>query len=246
MQLEMVNKGAFFLKFKQPRHAQDTTSPAEEAEYLKGVQDYRTVEEKGFFVTKDIGCLLPHKQYGVRGEGSTLKGYQRASFFFSGVTPWRDTAVGRAKKGKPRKGPVLRDAHGWPTAAQLSHLCHRGSCMRCDHLQIEPQAVGLRRNFCGILGRGECDCGMQPPCLRKYSPTDWDDPTLEFCRTEDEVHAILAPLKATIPFDLLPREEIREAAHKKEHGKPPTRKPVACKRPSDASESGEPPPKRRC
>ena len=229
MQLEMVNKGAFFIKFQQPTLAPDgtplpvvkpkikaATATAEEKAYSKNVKDFRCMEEKGFLVTKDCGCLLPHDQYGSKGAGDTLKGHQRVSYFFCAITPKRDTVESKKKSGKPPKGAAPRDANGWPVSSQISHLCHRANCTRIDHLQIETQAQNLRRNYCGILGLGVCDCGMQPPCLRMYHPRDWEDPNLELCQSEAEVMAALSSLQEIHPFELIPRDRVKQAAREQE------------------------------
>lgn len=168
------------------------------------------MEEKGFLVTTD-GCMFPHEQYGVRGAGATLKGHQRSCYFFTGMMPWKLTT---GKAGKPAKGKAQRDKDGWPTSSHVSHLCHRGSCVRPNHLQIEPQVVNIRRNFCGILKTGSCDCGMQPPCLRKYHPTEWEDPDLKYCQTVDELNHALEGLGVQFPFTVLDREAVRRDAMK--------------------------------
>jgi len=221
----MVNKGAHFLHFEQPVLAPDGCTPlpalkkkgeevtAVESAYAKAVQDYRCMEEKGFLVTKDCGCMLPHDQYGSKGAGNTLKGHQRACYFFCALTPRRDTVE---KKGKPPKGAAPRDSNGWPVSSQISHLCHRASCARIDHLQIETQAANLRRNYCGVLGLGKCDCGMDPPCLRMYHPRDWEDPELELCSTEAEVMAALRPLHERHPFEMIPRTQVQQVAREQE------------------------------
>lgn len=229
MQLEMVNKGAFFPRFQQPTFAPDGTTPlptltksddaratAEEKAYAKCVQDFRCMEEKGFLVTKDCGCLLPHDQYGSKGAGNSIKGHQRSAYFFTAITPMRDTDAGKGKKGKPVKGANPRDANGWPVGSQISHLCHRASCTRIDHTQIETQAENLRRNYCGIMGLGVCDCGMQPPCLRMYHPRDWEDPDFQLCTTKAEVMHVLEALHAAHPFELIPRDQVRNAAQEQD------------------------------
>jgi hypothetical protein len=208
MQLEMFNKGAVFLKFAEPDFAPDGTPIPKDEAYKKGVQQWRQMEEKGFMLTTD-GCMFPHEQYGVRGAGATLKGHQRSTFFFTGMMPWRQT-VGNT--GKPVKGKVIRDKDGWPTGSQISHLCHRGGCCRPDHLQIELQVENLRRNYCGILNTGTCDCGMQPPCLHKYHPSDWEDPNMAFCSAPDSVSTALAGLPAAFTYTVLDRETVRSDA----------------------------------
>lgn len=163
--------------------------------------------EKGVRVTKD-GCILPHEQYGVRGKGSTLKGHLRSAYFFTGKTP------ARAATGKKVKE---RDDNGWPTDSQISHLCHRASCVRADHLQQELRVMNLRRNWCGILGGGKCDCGMSPPCVRMYHPAEWDEPGLEFCTDRQQVVDALGGMCETFPHKVLDKAKVVKAARKSEN-----------------------------
>lgn len=213
MQLEMYNKNGFFFKFEEPTHNPAGEAIAKTAAYAQGVKDYRTMEEKGFFVTTD-GCIFPHDQYGRHQHGATLKGYQRSTFFFSGLMPEKAT---KSKKGKTTK--VTRDQDGWPTDSQVSHLCHRRPCIRGDHLQVEPRTVNLRRNYCGIMGKGGCDCGMFPPCVLKYHPSEWEDPNLEFCKSRNEVALALSGLNEKFPFKLLDRDAVRVDAIKSENAR---------------------------
>jgi len=209
MQLEMYNKGGHFLIFEEPDCDPNCFPIPKGEDYAKGVKDFRTMEEKGFLISKD-GCIFPHEQYGVRGAGATLKGHQRSSFFFTGLVPERAAA---AKTGKPlKKGKCARDGDGWPTHSQISHLCHRGSCVRPDHLQIELQVANLRRNFCGVTGSGKCDCGMHPPCVHKYHPSDWVDPKMSYCETSEEVTNALAGLDCQFPFQQLDRDTVKASA----------------------------------
>ncbi len=51
------------------------------------------MEEKGYFVTKD-GCLIPHELYSTTpSKGKSLKGHQRSSYFFTGLTNASSTAL---------------------------------------------------------------------------------------------------------------------------------------------------------
>lgn len=211
MQLEMFNKNGFFLEFKEPTHNPAGEAIAKTAAYQQGVKDFRTMEEKGFLVTKD-GCIFPHDQYGRHQKGAVLKGYQRSTFFFTGLMPEKAT---QPAKGKVAKVP--RDKDGWPTDSQISHLCHRRSCIRGDHLQVEPRTVNLRRNYCGITGSASCDCGMNPPCVQKYHPSDWEDPSLEYCKSRNEVAVALSGLNEKFPFKLIDRDTVRVNALKSEN-----------------------------
>lgn len=213
MQLEMYSKNAFFFLFAEPTHDPTGKAIAKTPAYQKGVKDFRTMEDKGFLVTKD-GCIFPHDQYGQHQKGAILKGYQRSTFFFTGMMPEKATQTGGGKMTK-----VARDRDGWPADAQISHLCHRRPCIRGDHLQIEPRTVNLRRNYCGILGSSSCDCGMIPPCVHKYHPSDWDDPTIEYCKSRNEVAVALTGLKDKFPFKMLDRESVRVDALKSENSR---------------------------
>ena len=233
MQLEMVNRGAFFINFDVPN-----TDPAgkpipQTKEYKvrlcaiqgrgshlghklvlitvvhvqQGVKDFKTMMEKGVLVTSD-GCICPHEQYGVRDKGSTLRGHLRSAYFFTGVTP------ARMAKGKQQ---TERDNNGWPLDSQISHLCHRGWCVRPDHLQQELRVMSLRRNWCGILGGGGCDCGMTPPCVRMYHPTSWEEPGLAYCSNAQEVATVLSGMKEMFPFKLLDAKDVAKAARKSDN-----------------------------
>jgi len=131
------------------------------------------MERKGVRVTKDIGCLIPHEQYSTYQQGATLKGHQRTFEFFG---RWR-----------PVKSD-LKNEFGWPASLQISHLCHRRGCCRVDHLVVEEQWRNLKRNFCGFSG--ECDCGSEVKCLRRYTMDNQTD-TPEFCLTKEEVEEAL-------------------------------------------------------
>jgi hypothetical protein len=97
MQLEMHNKGAFFLQFSEPGSAPNGDRIARTPAYAKGVSDFRAMEEKGFFITLD-GCMFPHEQYCTPKGVSTLKGHQRSCYFFTGVAPEASTLSGKGKK----------------------------------------------------------------------------------------------------------------------------------------------------
>lgn len=151
---------------------------------------YRTMERKGFRVTSDIGCLIPHDHYCTFAKGSTAKGYQRAFFAWQGFVP---------AQGKD----APRDEAGRDISPQLSHLCHRRSCCRLDHIAYEPKWRNFMRNWClGPLsfttpdGRllQTCGCSVQfylvpgmdkyagPPCLRVYEVSPESPPDhIEVC-----------------------------------------------------------------
>jgi len=181
-----LNKGAFLVEFATPPAPLDMLGgrliPAEllpaskfSGKTLRQTADqYRTMERKGFRVTKDIGCLIPDEQYGVAKKGSTVKGHQRTFAFFA---HW-----------VPGSGDTIRNEFGWPTNLQISHLCHRRSCCRVDHLVAEEQWRNLKRNYCGL--NGNCDCGNPIQCLRRYQMQDQADfPAL--CETQAEVEEVL-------------------------------------------------------
>jgi len=145
---------------------------------LKAAQDaYRTMERKGFQVTRDLGCLVPDDQYCASGEGNKKKGHQRACEFFA---HWKPTQP---------PGEAKRNALGWPITLQISHLCHNRKCCRIDHLVVEQQWRNAKRNYCGDLGT--CNCGGQPPCVGPYRPPQQHASELEYCETVEEMHEVL-------------------------------------------------------
>jgi hypothetical protein len=191
MRDDNLQRGAFLVEFKQPTERYDVfQSEARKSEFagvkpamLQGVKlqsvvdQYRNMERKGFRVTKDIGCLIPDDQYSTYQPGSTLKGHQRSVGFFCGFIPTKDDGFG------------LRNEFGWPCTLQISHKCHRRSCCRIDHIIVEEQWRNLKRNYCGFSG--DCDCGSDIPCLRRYYTSDFAE-VPQYCTTKAEVEEALA------------------------------------------------------
>lgn len=187
LRTDYLEKGAFLIEFKQPsipmnmlrRDAPPGLEPllASAVEREKYRKEYRTMERKGFLVTRDTGCLIPHPQYSTTQKGATRKGHQRAFAFFGGWCP---------KQGHQAE----RNLHGWPSTLQISHLCHRRNCCRPDHLLGEEQWRNQKRNYCG--NDGLCDCGSEIKCLRRYqvSETDLTESTL-LCKNVEEVKQAL-------------------------------------------------------
>lgn len=186
--------GAFLVEFKNPAEPLDMFGgrvmppglgpcALQHAAVRKAAVDqYRTMERKGFLVTKDTGCLIPDPQYCTTQGGATVKGHQRAFSFFA---HWRPTHGSQA----------TRNEFGWPMNLQISHRCHRRSCCRVDHLLAEEHWRNAKRNFCGYSG--ECDCGnatgadgVKLKCLRRYQSDDVTDQP-EYCQTSAEVAAVL-------------------------------------------------------
>ena len=179
MKDDHLEDGAFLVEFKEPESPVDVlrrpfvhVDPERllsGGEWQSAVDKYRAMERKGFRVTKDIGCLIPDPFYSTYQHGSMQKGYQRTFAFFAGWIPVQTNE---------------RNEYGWPCALQISHLCHRRSCARIDHLIAEEKWRNLKRNYCGISG--ECDCGNEVKCLRRYQmESHCDDPAL--CQTRAEV-----------------------------------------------------------
>lgn len=179
-------RGAFLIEFAAPNEPVDMllrdmpvgvgSGPLQAGKERQSTIDlYRTMERKGFRVTKDIGCLIPDEQYCTYQKGATVKGHQRAFGFFAHWCPKHAEVA-------------IRNEFGWPMNLQISHRCHRRSCARVDHLIGEEQWRNLKRNYCGY--NGQCDCGNAIPCLRRYQMQDQTDQP-DFCQTEDEVRAAL-------------------------------------------------------
>lgn len=186
MRSQYLDRGAFLIEFKTPAAPLEMfggvrTPPGLgptsllTGKDLQAVTDrYRTMERKGFRVTKDIGCLIPEEQYSTYQGGATRKGHQRSFEFFGHWCPTQDD--------------TMRNEYGWPMGLQISHRCHRRSCARVDHLLAEERWRNLKRNYCGF--NGDCDCGSVVKCLRRYQMEAQSD-TPEFCTTEEEVRAVL-------------------------------------------------------
>lgn len=183
---EQLAKGAFLIEFDDPGTnfldllARPLPAGVGEPVRLTGdaiEREYRTMERKGFLVTRDLGCLIPHAQYCTYQQGATKKGHQRSCAFFTRMLPTQ-----------PRGKAATRDADGWPIDLQISHLCHTRACCRIDHLVIEPQWCNQSRNYCGRSGA--CDCGRVPQCVGPYRTTQ-HAPPLEYCKTLEEVNEVL-------------------------------------------------------
>lgn len=182
-----LEKGAFLVEFATPQEPRDMFGgrqmPAglgrpplsNGREYQSVADKYRTMERKGFRVTADIGCLIPDEQYGTYQQGATIKGHQRAFAFFARWVPTQGSQA-------------VRNEWGWPATLQISHLCHRRSCCRIDHLVAEEQWRNIKRNYCGISGA--CDCGNTVKCLRRYQGPDTTDEPV-FCNSKDEAEGVL-------------------------------------------------------
>lgn len=199
MRQQHVASGAFLVEFAEPSTPYDVfhgrvpppglgPSSLFTGKELQSSRDaYRTMERKGFRVTRDTGCLIPDAQYSTYQQGSTNKGHHRSFCFFS--------------KWRPVSGTTMRNLYGWPTNLQISHLCHRRGCCRIDHLICEEQWRNQKRNYCGHDGR--CDCGNAVACIRRYQMDDQADEP-QFCSTREEVTAAL---------DGAPKFVIRTSSH---------------------------------
>jgi len=193
----MLNHEAVLLRFEIP--------PDTPKEYI---DQWRTLEAKGFHVTAD-GCILPYKYYWSSFlKGDKNKGHQRSYAFFR-------------QRRADKQDKVTQ--YGWPAKEQISHLCHRENCVNPLHLVAEPQWCNLRRNFCGL--DGECTCGMVPSCLRTYK--SWSFFLDDVCNgnpgvacTEAEVLQALTELHGHFSFVVLKkthyaREDQKAQARKK-------------------------------
>lgn len=131
------------------------------------VSAWRRIEKFGFLVTKDTGCMIPHAQF-LPHTGNSKLGLAHicAMAFFQGQRINYEN-----EKGKT-------NADGWPVDAQISHLCHTSGCCNPRHLVVEQRWKNVKRNYCGFKDdaddgeqQASCNCGMTPPCVRKYFPS---------------------------------------------------------------------------
>lgn len=202
MRREHLDNGAFLVEFKNPDNLVDVCEHGSSIsmdlkqtlwgnELQSAIKGYRTMERKGFHVTKDIGCLIPEAQYCTYQNGATKKGHQRTFEFFARWIPLR-------KK--------IRNEFGWPCSLSISHLCHRRNCARIDHLVVEEHWRTAKRNYCG--SSGSCDCGNNMKCLRRYTKDDQCE-NLPLCKTKQEVEQVLEGAPEFViknPSLFLPRE----------------------------------------
>jgi len=175
---------------------------------LSRSQQFRSLERKGFLVTRD-GCIYSSEYLWKTTAGSSFqKGHRASVQFFTGNLPKRQ------KEGEPKR----TNQHGWPNHEEVSHLCHRHACIRPDHLVIEEYWRNRKRNYCGV--DGHCDCGQVPPCVRTYksvedaaATTFEGDPSVLL----DKLSGPLAALFLIHPFKLLPRKFYDKQDAKKQH-----------------------------
>lgn len=154
-------------------------------------QAWRTMERKGFFVTKDVGCVLPPTVSGAKTNGD---GHKISMGLFTGFI------------GHHPDAPEYDD-DGQPITLAVSHLCHRSSCINPMHLVVEPMWCNLKRNHCGKNNSG-CNCGNTIKCLRMYRSSNVLKPVL--CTTKKEVLESLKELKEHHPFKVLKKNAFDE------------------------------------
>jgi len=183
MREDHLENGTFLVEFKEPDNPVDMVRRPiagigpdrllSAREWQSAVDKYRAMERKGFRVTRDIGCLIPDPQYSTYQHVSMKKGHQRTFAFFARWIPVQIES---------------RNEFGWPSDIQISHLCHRRSCARIDHLIAEERWRNEKRSYCG--SSGECDCGNEIKCLRRYQmESQFDNPLL--CQTKSEAREAL-------------------------------------------------------
>lgn len=139
----MLEKGALLFKFEQPEAG---------SKQKEHVLWFEQMQELGFLVTT-TGCILPYENFTSSSKGRP-KGHKLSALFFKGLAP---------------RYPA--NPNGWPVTAQVSHLCHRKSCINPNHLVYEEQWKNLKRTYCG--SKGSCDCGVVPKCLYVYHNDNW-------------------------------------------------------------------------
>ena len=185
MRVQMKEElNGFFLEFKLDRQCTD-----------KAKHEWSMIQEKGFQVYSS-GCIVPHPYYIAHGSKgpARVRGPKAAVCALKppveGFTPPGKTKRKRKKlkktkveieaeaeaeaEAEKKKVENPRNEDGWPTTLEVSHLCHWKSCIRPDHLVVEPRWKNWRRLYCS-----GCDCpvSFQNRCLRKFHPSAWwEDP----------------------------------------------------------------------
>jgi len=192
----MKEMGAHFFEFSSlNEYVSDPSS------YKQYIDQWKTMEKKGFLITDDIGCILPYSYYCKSNEkGDQLKGHERSVHFFFGYSI--------------NKSPMINQ-HGWPCDENISHLCHRVDCINPLHLVIEEKWKNMKRNYCGI--DGICDCGIIPQCLKTYHNYETFKESISFLKNKDNIHHILSSLQEKYPFKILPKTFYDVDDQKKDH-----------------------------
>lgn len=142
---ENLEAGALLLSFES------AIAPAQDVQTA-----WRTIEKKGLRVTR-FGCLIAHDLHTPEQARHKTSAVNIAMRFFTG------RSLDPTKAGS-------RNHLGWPEHEEYSHLCHNFSCCNPSHIVVESFWRNRKRNFCGL--NGNCDCGMQPPCLKPYNNRD--------------------------------------------------------------------------
>jgi len=196
LRTEMKNLGGVFLKFRPHQSA---------SEDVKDI--WETIERKGFLVTADTLCILPHPYYRAKNEGGPARyvAHRIILPFFTGhSTHNEDMSVEN------------KNEFGWPMNLHYSHICHRSGCCNPFHIVVEEMWKNHRRNYCGHSGT--CDCGMTPKCIRRYYPSGFDK-TVIYISDLDVLTERLKELKylgiSVLPQDYYDEVDLKSANRNK-------------------------------
>lgn len=172
MRNQHLEKGALLLRFIGHPQA----SP-------EAVHNWKLIESKGFRVNS-IGCVFPHEYYQKNGKLGPSR------------TPGPKTSVKFFLNQQPDAGnDTLKNELGWPIRKEISHLCHDSRCISPNHLVVEERWKNWKRMYCGRSG--QCDCGMDPPCLAIHRPTTTMSPIVSITDHE-EIKKLMLPYKVII------------------------------------------------
>jgi len=176
---KMRGAGALFFSFEDPLSSSDETYDDRNTH----IKWFSSVIKYGLLVTTE-GCIFAYENFYSASKGRP-KAHKVSALFFKGKMP-----------------EYSKHEHGWPVECQVSHLCHKNSCINPLHLVYEPQWCNLKRNYCGE--NGTCDCGRTPPCIKTYHNGEWIDPqdqnylTYETPNLDDLLASLLPGLNYTL------------------------------------------------
>ena len=182
----MLEKGALLFKFVQP----DAGSRKKEH-----ILWFEQMQELGFLVTTR-GCILPYENFSGSSKGRP-KGHKISALFFKGEAP-----------------TFPEHRYGWPVSTQVSHLCHRKSCINPNHLVYEPQWTNLKRNYCG--NSGSCDCGMNPKCILPYHNDVWKYEDKFLTYNSEGLNGAIRTHLSGLRYRILPKDYYRSVDNKRE------------------------------
>ena len=116
-----------------------------------------TDAEKKSIVTRIETGLVSSPNGHLTIDGKEANSYSRVRIFLRG----QSTLVLRHRMAYL----IYNQFTPLPEHLQVSHLCHLRSCVKTDHLSLEPPAVNNSRKNCNVAKRCSGHAPDYPPCV---------------------------------------------------------------------------------